>query len=116
MALLIIGGSTMPTPSEFSVQISDLSRAERTANGTLSIDRVATKRKLEIGYRYMSRTDLGALLAVVDPETFEVEYMDPKTNAMRTSTFYCGDRSVGMMDFVGGVPRYKDVRFSLVEV
>ena len=115
MALISIGGVDLPTPSEFSVSIADISKAERNANGTMVIERIATKRKLEIGYRYLSRTDLGSLLALIDPVTFSVTYMDPKTNANRTSIFYCGDRSIGMLDFVSSVPRYRDVKFNLIE-
>lgn len=115
MALISIGGVDLPTPSDFQVSIADISKAERNANGTMVIERIATKRKIEISYRFLSRTDLATLLNAVDPVTFSVTYMDPKTNANRTATFYCGDRSVGMIDFVSSVPRYKDIKFNLIE-
>lgn len=115
MSLISIGGVTLPVPSEFSVQIADISKAERNASGTMVIERITTKRKLEIGYRYLSRTDMASVLTALNPVTFSVTYMDPQTNANRTATFYCGDRSVGMLDFVSSVPRYKDVKFNLIE-
>jgi hypothetical protein len=44
-----------------------------------------------------------------------VTYMDPETDSYKTGSFYSGDRSVGMLDFQNGVPRYKDIKFDLIE-
>lgn len=115
MPLITIDGVTIPTPSEFNVSIMDISKAERNANGTMVIERITTKRKLELSYRFLSRSDMASLLSAVSPVTFSVTYMDPATNANRTSTFYCGDRAVSMLDFVSSVPRYKDIKFNLIE-
>ena len=46
MALITISGVALPTPSEFQVGYQDISKAERNANGTMIIERVAVKRKL----------------------------------------------------------------------
>ena len=35
MALLTIGGVAMPTPTEMTVNVMDLSKADRNANGTM---------------------------------------------------------------------------------
>lgn len=115
MALIKVGAVNLPTPSEFGVGIMDLSKAERNAKGVLQIERIATKRKIELQWEYLSRTDLQTVLTAVSPTLFTVEYMDPLTNATRTGTFYCGDRSTGMIDFVNSVPRYKGVKFNLIE-
>lgn len=116
MALIKIGTTDLPTPSEYSVSINDLTKAERTANGTMTIDRVATKRKIELSWRYLSRNDLQTMLNLFNDVKFQVTYMDPVTNANRTSYFYVGDRSVGMLDFVNSVPRYKEIKFNLIEI
>lgn len=116
MPLITIGATAIPAPSDFSVGVMDISKAERTSNGKMIIERIATKRKLELSWTYLSRTDLATVLAAVSGVTFSVTYMDPVTNANRTATFYCGDRSAGMIDFVNSVPRYKDVKFNLIEV
>lgn len=119
MALLQIkvSGSfqDMPTPSELMVSIMDLSDAYRMANGSLKIDRIATKRKMEISYKFLSRSNLQTLLNAVGQLTFSVKYMDPVTNIIETKTFYSGDRSIGMLDYISDVPRYKDVKFNLIE-
>lgn len=105
----------LPTPSDFQVGIMDLSKAERNANGWMIIERIATKRKLELSWNYLSRSQLSAILVKVSTVSFYVKYMDPAQNTYKESEFYCGDRSAGMIDFINGVPRYKDVKFSLIE-
>lgn len=115
MALISINGVDIPTPSDLQVGIMDLSKAERNANGTMIIERIATKRKLEISYSYLSSTDLSSVLNAIDPVFFNVTYMDPQTDSMRTGSFYSGDRNCGMLSFTNGVPRYKDVKFNLIE-
>lgn len=115
MALITIDGMAIPTPSNCSVGIQDLSKAERNALGTMIIERIATKRKLELSWAYLSRTDLATILNAVSPVFFTVQYMDPQTNANKSGVFYCGDRKCDMLDFKNSVPRYKDVSFSLIE-
>jgi hypothetical protein len=115
MPLVTIGAVDLPTPSDFSVGVQDLSKAERNARGTMIIERIATKRKLDLSWSYLTAAQLSTVLNAVSPVFFTVTYVDPVTNANRSATFYCGDRNVGMIDFRGGVPRYKDVKFSLIE-
>ncbi|MFZ3132757.1 MAG: DUF6711 family protein [Desulfosporosinus sp.] len=93
----------------------DLSKAERNASGTLIIERIATKRKLELGWSYLSQADLATLLTTVSPVTFTVVYPDPQTGAARSGTFYAGDRAAGAIDYQGGIMRWKDIKFSLIE-
>jgi predicted molibdopterin-dependent oxidoreductase YjgC len=115
MSLVTIGSVVLPTPSELNVGIQNISKAERNARGTMIIERIATKRKLELQWKYLTPSQLSTVLNAVDPVFFSVTYQDPQTNASRTATFYSGDRTLGMFDFQNGVPRYKDVKFSLIE-
>lgn len=104
------------TPSGFQVGIMDISKAERTANGTMQIERVATKQKLELSYAFLTKEELASVLLAVSYVTFSVRYPDPQTNTVRQARFYCGDRSAGMLDYINGVPRYRDVKFNLIEL
>lgn len=115
MAIIQINNADIPSPTDLQIGIMDLSKAERNANGTMIIERIATKRKLELSYNYLSRTQLSQLLNAVSAVFFQVKYTDPQTNALRTGTFYCGDRNVGLIDVINGVPRYKDIKFNFVE-
>jgi hypothetical protein len=113
--LFKIGTSTMPTPSELSVDIMDVSKAERNARGDMIIERITTKRKIAIKYNFLTREDMALVLNAVSPVFFDVTYIDPILNAVRTATFYVGDRSVGFLDFLNEVARYKDISFDLIE-
>lgn len=115
MALIKINGADIPAPSEYKVGIQDISKAERNANGTMIIERIATKRKIELSWSYLNKDQLAQLFTAVSPVFFEVTYVDPQDNGLRTGTFYCGDRTCGMLDFQNGVPRYKDIKFNLIE-
>ncbi|MEG0133410.1 MAG: DUF6711 family protein [Clostridium sp.] len=115
MALIKINGVEIPTPASYSVGIQDISKAERNANGTMIIERIATKRKIEIGWGLITSETAGIVLNAVSPIFFTVEYVDPQENAVKIGTFYCGDRTTPMLIFTDGIAKYKDLKFNLVE-
>lgn len=116
MALISVSGVALPTPTEFQVGYQDISKAERNANGTMIISRVAVKRKLFLTYAYITESDASAILAQVAPTSYTVTYMDPQTRSMKSGSFYCGDRNIGMLDYINGNPRYKELGFNLIEL
>ncbi|MHB8077424.1 DUF6711 family protein [Desulfosporosinus fructosivorans] len=113
--MIKINSVAIPTPSAFQVGIQDISKAERNANGLMIIERIATKRKLELSWSYLSQSSLASLLQAVSGVFFTVEYPDPQTGALNTGTFYVGDRKADAIDYQGNTMRWKDVKFSLVE-
>ena len=113
--MIKINGTLLPTPSGYSVNIMDISKAERNAAGTMVIDRIATKRKIELVWKYVDKAGLSNVLKLVAPVFFTVEYIDPEDNALKTGTFYCGDRNVGALDYRSGNIRWKDIKFNLIE-
>lgn len=115
MALIKINGVEIPAPSSYSIGIQDISQAERNANGTMIIERIATKRKIEMSWGILTKEEVSKLLKAVSPVFFIVQYMDPQDTNLKTGTFYCGDRSAPMLTFVNGQPKYKDVTFNIIE-
>jgi hypothetical protein len=115
MALVTANGVALPTPTTYDVGIMDISKAERNAAGTMIIERIATKRQINLSWNFLSASDLSAILNAVAPVFYNVTYLDPQTGTYRTGSFYCGDRNAGMVDYRNGVPRYKDVKFTLIE-
>ncbi len=113
--MLKIEGNEIPAPSDYLVGITDLTQTKRNANGNMIIERITTKRKLELAWRYLNKQQLAQVLSAVSPVFFTVEYLDPQTNGKRSGTFYCGDRKVGAMDYINGQIRWKDIKFSLIE-
>lgn len=115
MALLSISGVALPTPTEVSFGVYDISKAERNANGTMLIERITTKKKISVTYAFVTKEQMSTILKLVEPVFWDVTYIDPVTSNTVTGSFYCGDRNLGMVDFVNGVPRYKDLSFELIE-
>jgi len=105
----------MPTPSAYVVGVQDIVKAERNARGTIIIEWITTKQKLELAWNYLSGSDLAFLLSAVNVGFFTVDYLDPLSNDYRSGIFYVGDRSAGMIDFRNGFARYKDIKFNLIE-
>lgn len=116
MALLQIGGKDMPTPTEYSISYMDLSKADRNANGSMIIERIATKRKLALTWSYITAVDLSTILQAIAPTSYTVYFRDAQYNNMQTGVFYCGDRNVGMISYIDGNPVYKDFSFDLIEL
>jgi hypothetical protein len=114
--MIKINGIQVPkTPSKYSTGIMDLSRARRDGTGAIVINRIATKRKIELTWKHLTGEELSNLLTLVSPVFFTVEYIDPQTNSVKTGTFYCGDRTVGAFTYKNGIIRWKDIRFNLIE-
>lgn len=113
--LLTIGGVVMPTPTDIGIGVMDLSKAERNAKGYLILERIATKQKLTISYSFINSSDLSIVLKAIAPTSYSVTYLDPITNTFKTYQMYCGDRNVGMADYINGLARYKDFTFDLIE-
>lgn len=113
--MIKINGVALPTPSDYIVSIMDISKAERTAAGTMVIDRIATKRKIELNWKNLSKEDVSQVLQLVSSVFFTVDYIDPQEGDWRSGTFYCGDRNIGALDYIDGNIRYKDIKFNLIE-
>jgi hypothetical protein len=115
LALININGVAIPTPSDYVPGILDISKAERNANGNMIIERIATKRKLELGWKFMNQQNMSLILNAISPVFFTVDYFDAQLGAMKTGTFYSGDRNPPAFRFINGVLEYKDVKFNLIE-
>ena len=115
MSLITVNGVDFPTPTDYQVGVLDISKSERNAAGTMIREIIATKRKIELSWSYLSKSQLSTVLNLVAPGFFTVTYVDPLGNDNRSGTFYAGDKNCGMLDFRNGVPRYKDVKFNLIE-
>lgn len=95
MYLAINGAEIAKYPSEFKVTVMDLDNAEstaRTADGTLTRDRIAVKRQIEMGFNAMRWEDLSAIQQAVSDKFFEFTYPDPVTGQQEMKVFYAGDR------------------------
>lgn len=115
MAFITVNGVNIPTPTSFDVTVADISQAQRNAQGLMIIERIATKHTLTLGYNFLNAADLSTILQAVKTAYWNVTYTDPVTNSQVTGSFYCGDRSISMIDYQNSVPRYQNVKFELIE-
>ncbi|ADY54719.1 hypothetical protein Sgly_0353 [Syntrophobotulus glycolicus DSM 8271] len=113
--MIKINSIELPALTDYIVSIMDISKAERNANGTVIIERIATKRKIELAFGLLTREQLSQVLNLVAPVFFTVEYVDPQDNAIKTGTFYCGDRSAGGLRYKNGRMSWKGIKFNLIE-
>lgn len=117
MAVITVNNVNMPTPTTLKVTIFDVaSSADRNASGAVVMDRVGTKRKLEMTWARLTPTQLSTLLNAVGTDVFfTAGYPDPQTAATRTMTCYCGDRAVGVLRMVNGAPVWTNVEMNWIE-
>lgn len=115
MALIIIDGVEIPAPIDYQVGIQDISKAERNAKGEIIIERIATKRKIEMSWGILTKEEMEKLLNAVNPVFFNVKYIDPQEGGTKSGTFYCGDRTSTGVAFIKGNMIYKNAKFNIIE-
>lgn len=113
--ILKIGGTFVTDPSKMTVNIMDISNAERNANGTMMIDRVTTKRKISLEWPHLENAPMSAILTAVSPVFFSVEYPDPQLGTRTTKTFYVGDRTSPVYNLSSGMTPWEGLKLDLVE-
>ena len=99
-----------------SVGIYDVSStADRNAQGLIVIDRVATKRKIEMEWGALTNTEISTLLSAVTAMFFTVTFPDPQTGAAKTITCYAGDRTAPVYRETSGVPLWEGLKMNFIE-
>ena len=117
MAFLLVNQTAVPSPSEMTVEIFDVSGGvERSAGGSALIDRVAVKRRLELTWAHLSGVELRGLLSAVGAAPFfEATYPDPQTGAARTMTCYAEERAAAVQRVTNGVPVWQGLKMRWIE-
>lgn len=114
-----VNGTPLPDPSGFSGETADLdTSAERDATGMLHRDRVATKIPVVMTYTNITWDMCQTILQAVSPAEFQFTCPDPNTGALRTGTYYAGNRkwdTVWLPAGEGPAGWYADLTFSVIE-
>ena len=113
----------LPEPIELKVEVSDLDSEEsgRNQSGYMFRDRIrggaTSPRKVEVKFGSLSSAEASALLQAIGTVTGTLQYPDPYTGALRTGTFYCGNRSVPVLDrdASNGNVRWKELTVNFIE-
>ena len=112
---MLIDGIQIKTP-KLEVGGFEISKAERTSDGTMTKDVIAEKRRLDLTWPLIKDTDLQQILSLLKSKTFHtVTYPDPEHGEDRTITVYRGDAKAAPGHKVEGTRYYTDVSISLIE-
>lgn len=118
MQIQVNGEPIAAMPAEIRVTILDLDDADgtsRTANGTLSRDRIAVKRQVELSFNALTSAQISGVLQQTSGVFFEFTYPDPMDGGYETRTMYVGDRPANIPFERDGVIYWQDFKITLTE-
>ncbi|HHX29494.1 MAG TPA: hypothetical protein GX716_10885 [Firmicutes bacterium] len=112
---MLIDGIQIKTP-QLNVGTFLITKSERTADGTMTMDIIAEKRRLDLDWPIIRDTDLQQILSLLKSKTFHtVTYPDPEHGEDRTITVYRGDVTTQAGHRVAGTRYWTDVSIALIE-
>ncbi|MPW25943.1 hypothetical protein GC105_09085 [Alkalibaculum sp. M08DMB] len=119
MAMITIGGTALPNPSEYSVVLQDIDseNTKRSETARLSRERLrAGVYKIEIGWIGLTRAQLKLITDALKPAKVSVQFFDPTSASNPTAQMYAGDRTGKLNTYLQeGAQSYWDINFSLTE-
>jgi hypothetical protein len=105
-------------PTEFSVTTLDIDNSDssvRATDGTLSRDRVAVKRQIEMSWDILTWAQISSLLTAMSPVFFDLYYPDPMDGTYATRTFYVGNRPAPFGFNKDGTIMWDSLKVTLIE-
>lgn len=91
---LKINSTNIKTPKFFQVTVLDIDSENtiRTADGSLTRDRIAVKRQIDIEWETLTMTEVSTILSAISGVFFNFYYPDPQEGSYATRSFYVGNR------------------------
>lgn len=120
--MVTLNGVSVIDPSEWSWGLSDMSAkdAGRDEAGNMHKMRIGQKRQYNLGWKMIDPTNASIILkAVNSDETFSCTLWDAMDGEYQTRTYYVGDRSAPMQQWMpnrADGKLYSKVSFTLIEV
>ncbi len=117
MALVTLNGIAIADPSKLELGIFRLTKASRSANGTMNMEIIAIKRQVSLQWEKIKASELKTILDLLDAATFHtLVYPDPQgTGGTKTITAYVGDITESAWYMVGAERYWENVRVGLIE-
>lgn len=82
-----ISGKKIKAPKDITVSYENLDKAERTVDGTMVVDIIGEKRKVDCNWEYLSKEDMTTLTKAIKGGVFtEITFHDNETGALVTMT------------------------------
>lgn len=116
MADIVIAGVQVACPAMVKVGRFDLTKSNRTASGRMVMEYIATKRRVDVTWKYLPDADLQTILNVLaaNKPFFTLEY--PDAGGQQTMECYAGDISTTLWHTRGGTRYWEEVTVSFIEV
>ena len=116
--ILIVGGVSLPDPSEMKISDYDISDSERNANGKMisqvireDVHKIVCKWKILRPDAYME-----IRRAINKKFGLSVTFFIPDQNEAGTLEMYAGDRTTPIYTYEDGKPVYKDFAMNFIEM
>lgn len=85
MEFFRVNNTKMKSPTELTVSSEILDKAERTVDGTMVVDIIGVKRKVDVSWEYLSKEDMTALTQAIGSDKFtKIEFRDIVTGNLVT--------------------------------
>lgn len=114
--MLTVDGVDLPTPTSYTPDFEELSKAERNANGMMIKEVIAYKYKLNVTWKKLTQEELTILMNVKRKNFFSLEFIDMDTGRPVTGTFYAGTPTANAMEYKNGrIEHWLDVKMNFIE-
>lgn len=85
MNFFSINGKTIKAPTEITISPEHLDKAERTLDGTMVIDVIGTKKKVDVSWEYLVKEDLKVLTTESGSDRFSlITFHNGETGELET--------------------------------
>ena len=85
MEFFKINGIAIASPTEISISLESLDRAERTMDGTMVVDIIGEKRNVEVRWEYLTKENMNKLSAAIKNSQFAtISFHDKETGNIVT--------------------------------
>ena len=113
--MLKIAGTQVKAPTELTVGRFDISKADRTASGKMVMEIIATKRRVDVVWKYIKDGELETILNTITANKpfFSLQY--PDAGGSKTMTCYAGDITTGLWHTKNGVRYWEEVSIGFIE-
>lgn len=107
----------VPSPSSMTWSLQDVSAGDagRTQSGLMYKQRITQKRKLALSWDGVDSATASIILKAFNNEYIKVTYPDAMEGAVRTKTFYVGDRSAPVYMYTANKKLYQNISFDIIE-
>lgn len=114
----LIDDTPIKTPHSIEVSPFIISKAERTADGTMQMDIIASKRRIDIGWNMIQEVDIQPILSLLGSRSFhKITYPDPEYGDDHDIIAYRGDVVATPTSIYSpsGSRYWADVQIALIE-